>query len=48
MPTSVAIIIPHYNGQKLLEACLPSLFKTGYTGYKVYLVDNASTDGSPE
>jgi GT2 family glycosyltransferase len=48
MPSSVAIIIPHCNGQKLLEACLFSLFKTGYTGYKVYLVDNASSDGSPE
>jgi len=48
MTTKVAIIIPHYNGQKLLEDCLSSLFKTGYTGYKVYLVDNASNDGSPE
>jgi len=48
MPTKVAIIIPHYNGQKLLEDCLPSLFRTGYSDYTVYLVDNASTDGSPE
>jgi GT2 family glycosyltransferase len=48
MPTKIAIIIPHCNGQKLLEACLPSLFRTDYPAYTVYLVDNASADGSPE
>jgi hypothetical protein len=48
MPSKVDIIIPHCNGQKLLEDCLPSLFRTRYPHYTVYLVDNASTDGSPE
>ena len=47
MPSRVAIIIPHYNGQQLLEDCLPFLFRTEYPGYTVYLIDNASTDGSP-
>jgi hypothetical protein len=48
MPSKVDIIIPHCNGQKLLEGCLPWLFRTAYPDCTVYLVDNASTDGSPE
>ena len=48
MPSRVAVIIPHYNGQQLLEDCLPFLFRTDYSDYTVYLVDNASTDGSAE
>lgn len=48
MPTRVAIIIPHCNGQQLLEDCLTFLFRTEYPDYTVYLIDNASTDGSPE
>ncbi|MBI4727191.1 glycosyltransferase family 2 protein [candidate division TA06 bacterium] len=48
MPVKVAIIIPHHNGQKLLENCLSSLFQTEYPDYKVYLADNASSDGSPQ
>jgi GT2 family glycosyltransferase len=48
MPSRIAIVIPHHNGQKLLEDCLPFLFRTDYPAYTVYLVDNASTDGSAE
>ena len=48
MPTKVAIIIPHCNGRELLGNCLASLFRTDYPDFRVYLVDNASTDGSPE
>lgn len=48
MPTAVAIIIPHCNGRELLGNCLDSLFRTDYPDFQVYLVDNASTDGSPE
>ena len=42
----VTIIIPNYNGKKLLENCLKTLEKQTYTGFKVLVVDNGSTDGS--
>ncbi len=48
MPTSVAVIIPHHNGQQMLADCLSSLSRTDYDDYCIYLVDNASSDGSPQ
>ena len=44
----VTIIIPHSNGESMLRRCLLSLKKTVYPDYAVIIVDNASTDGSPE
>jgi len=50
MPTSplVSIIILNYNGLKVTDNCLKSVFKTKYPNFEVILVDNASTDGSAE
>lgn len=48
MSTSIAIIIPHHNGQQMLADCLWSLTKTEYDNFRIYLVDNASSDGSPQ
>ena len=42
----VTIIIPNYNGKRLLENCLKTLEKQTYKGFKVLVVDNGSTDGS--
>jgi GT2 family glycosyltransferase len=44
----ISVIIVNYNGKKLLENCLESLFKTDYNNFEVILVDNNSTDGSME
>lgn len=48
MSSKVAVIIPHHNGQQMLADCLNSLIRTEGSGYTIYLVDNASTDGSPQ
>ena len=42
----VAVIVINYNGKRWLNRCFSSLAKTTYPNYSVYLVDNASTDGS--
>ena len=42
----VTIVIPNYNGKKILENCLKTLEKQTYKGFKVLVVDNGSTDGS--
>jgi GT2 family glycosyltransferase len=47
VPT-VTIIIPHSNGESMLRRCLLSLKKTVYHDYVVLIVDNASTDSSPD
>ncbi len=45
----VCIVITDWNNGKTIFECLRTLIdKTSYKNYKVIIVDNASTDGSPE
>ena len=46
--SKVSIIIPHWNGIEILSDCLESLAQTEYTNLEIIVVDNASTDGSPD
>jgi GT2 family glycosyltransferase len=41
-----SIIIPNYNGVKLLEPCLASLYRQTFTKFEVIVVDDASSDNS--
>lgn len=42
------IIIPNWNGKEMLRHCLTSLTQQSFTGFRVIVVDNGSTDGSVE
>lgn len=42
----VSIIIPAYNEEKTLRACLESLLGSTYFGFEVIVVDDGSTDGT--
>ena len=44
----VSVIILNYNGKHLLEECLESLFSQTYQEREIIVVDNGSTDGSPD
>jgi GT2 family glycosyltransferase/glycosyltransferase involved in cell wall biosynthesis len=44
----VSIIILNWNGYEVTRGCLASLSKIDYPNYEIVLVDNGSTDGSPE
>ena len=46
----ISIIIPAYNEEKHIEACLTSIFNVDYpkAGYEIILVDNGSTDRTRE
>lgn len=44
----VSVIIVNWNGKHFLKPCLDSILRQSYAPYDVYLVDNASTDGSVE
>lgn len=49
MPASVAVAVVSWNTRDLLRACLRSLIPEVETGrVEVWVVDNASSDGSPE
>ncbi|MEX0812620.1 MAG: glycosyltransferase family 2 protein [Chitinophagales bacterium] len=44
----VAIVILSWNGRNYLKEYLPSVLKTEYSNYGVYVADNDSTDGTTE
>jgi glycosyltransferase involved in cell wall biosynthesis len=44
----VSVVVASYNGGRTLETCLQSLCRLNYPEYEVILVDDGSTDGTPE
>src|SRR5688500_6155854 len=46
--TEIAIVIPNFNGLEFLPLCLAALARQTTAPDEVVVVDNASTDGSPE
>ena len=44
----LSVIIPVYNTEQGLRACLDSVLASGYRDFEVILVDDGSTDGSGE
>ena len=44
----LSIIIPHFNGTKILTECLNSLSRCTYKDLEILVVDNGSTDDSIE
>ena len=44
----VSVVIPNYNGAAYLGDCLSSLAEQAFRDIEIVVVDNASTDGSPE
>lgn len=48
METCVGIIVLNWNGLEDTRECLLSLFRLAGPGIRIYVVDNGSSDGSPE
>ena len=46
--TEVTIIIPNYNGKKLLENCIKTLERQTCQEFKLLVIDNGSKDGSTD
>ncbi len=44
----VSVVVASYNGARTLKACLGSLARLNYPDYEVILVDDGSTDSTPE
>ncbi|MFQ5912394.1 MAG: glycosyltransferase family 2 protein [Nitrospinota bacterium] len=47
-PPRVCVIVLNWNGRRHIEYSLPSLLATAYPAFELWVVDNASTDGSAE
>ncbi len=46
MTVAISVVIPNYNGSRLLPTCLDSLRAQTYRDFETIVVDNASTDDS--
>jgi len=44
----VSIVLPTYNGSKFLEEAIRSCLSQSYSHFELVIVDDASTDGTPE
>jgi len=44
----VSVVVLNHNGGTLVQNCLRSLFETRFSSFDVTVVDNASTDASPD
>ncbi|HEY2951796.1 MAG TPA: glycosyltransferase, partial [Verrucomicrobiae bacterium] len=44
----VSVVVACYNGARTLQACLDSLTRLDYPNYEIILVDDGSTDTTPE
>src|SRR6266478_3160037 len=44
----VSVVVASYNGDRTLKACLDSLARLNYPDYEIILVDDGSTDSTPQ
>ena len=44
----ISIIVPVYNVEKYLRKCVDSILAQTFTGFECILIDDSSTDGSPQ
>lgn len=42
----ISIVIPNYNGEKIIENCLNSVLKQSFNDFEIIIIDNNSKDGS--
>ena len=48
MEELISVIIPAYNAQKHLDKCLKSLYEQTYKNLEIIIIDDNSTDRTPE
>ena len=44
----VSVVIPVYNGEKYIAECLDNMMRQTYKNLEIIVVDDGSTDGTPE
>lgn len=48
IPETIAIVVPVYNTEQFLDACIQSIKNQTYKNWECFLVDDGSTDGSAQ
>ena len=44
---SISVIVPVYQAEKFLEACVDTVRKQTFSDWELLLIDDGCTDGSP-
>jgi GT2 family glycosyltransferase len=47
-PCLISVVVLNWNGYRVVDQCLKSLYHQTYQPIEIIIVDNASTDGSAE
>lgn len=47
-PAKISVVIPAYNSRKTIENCILHVLDTGYRPLEIIVVDDASTDDTPD
>lgn len=48
MSARVSVIIPAYNEEEVIEACVESLFQQNFQDYEIHIIDDESRDQTPQ
>jgi glycosyltransferase involved in cell wall biosynthesis len=48
MKPKISVVIPVYNGENTLEKCLDSIIDQNYSNFEIIVINNNSTDKTPE
>lgn len=48
MPPTISVIIPVYNAEKFIEKTLESIFNQSFTDFEIIVIDDGSTDNTPD
>ena len=48
MSDLISVIIPAYNSEETLDSCLASIFRQTYSNLEIILIDDGSTDSTPQ
>lgn len=48
LPPEISIIVPVFNCEKTIDACLESLLNQDFLNYEIIIVDDGSTDKTPQ
>ncbi len=48
MSEKVSVIVPTKDGKERIEKCLKSIMEQSYDNWEGFVIDDGSTDGTPE
>ena len=48
MKNKISILLPVFNDEEFISRCISSILENSYTNYELVIINDGSTDNSPE